>query len=440
MGELLATGTTLAQGRYRIEGLIGGGGMAQVYRARDERLARTVALKAMRGDLPHDPGWAARFRREAQAMAALNHPNVVAVHDTGEEPGPGGGEPVPFIVMELVPGRSLGDHLRERGPLPVAEALDLAAQMLAALAAAHAQALVHRDIKPANVLLTGDGTAKVTDFGIAATAESADAALTRTGTAIGTPPYMSPEQVEGRRGVDGRSDLYSLGVVLFQMLSGRLPFEAASGYAVGYMHLHTAPPTLSEVGIEVPAPVQGLLDAALAKQPQGRFPDATTMRAAVLAAARADPPTEVVRTSAPGAPAPAPTRPTAPRALPALPATALFADRPVPHLPPTPEGRLRGALRFLRGMPKPSRGAVKFLCFAASYLIGWRCVTIVQGGEWPPLVTAAVGIGCLWYGGAERGARIRGPVSFFHRLLTVVGWVFYGGSALVLAATLLIRK
>ncbi|MET3983390.1 serine/threonine-protein kinase [Streptomyces sp. PvR034] len=440
MGELLAAGATLAQGRYRIQGLIGGGGMAQVYRARDERLARTVALKAMRGDLPHDPGWAARFRREAQAMAALSHPNVVAVHDTGEEVGPGGGEPVPFIVMELVAGRSLGDHLRERGPLPAAEALDLAAQVLAALAAAHAQALVHRDIKPANVLLTGDGTAKVADFGIASTAESADAGLTRTGTAIGTPSYMSPEQVEGRRGVDGRSDLYSLGVVLFQMLSGRLPFEAESGYAVGYLHVHTPPPTLAEFGIEVPAPVQGILDAALAKRPQDRFPDAATMRAAVLAAVRAQPPTRVLRTSVLGVRAPAPARDAAPRALPELPATALFADRRLPHPPTTPLDRLRGALSALRRMPKPSRGAVKFLCFAASYLIAWRCVTIVRAGTWPPLVMVALGIGCLWYGGAKRSHRIRGPVSFFHEVLTAIGWLFYGGGAVVTAATLLMRK
>ncbi|WOI63091.1 protein kinase domain-containing protein [Streptomyces fradiae] len=280
MGELFAIGSTVAHGRYRIVGLIGGGGMAQVYRARDERLARFVALKGVRGDLLHDSGWSTRFRREAQTMAGLSHPNIVAVHDAGEEHrSDGGGRPIPYLVMELVPGRSLADLLRERGRLPLAETLRLASQILSALAAAHARGVVHRDIKPANVLLTEDGTAKVTDFGIAAVADRT--ALTRTGTVIGTPHYMSPEQVEGRREIDGRSDLYAVGVLLFHLLSGHVPFDADSAWSIGYAHLHTPPPTLASVGITVPAPVESLIARALAKNPEDRHQDAAAMRGAI---------------------------------------------------------------------------------------------------------------------------------------------------------------
>ncbi|MET9695794.1 protein kinase [Streptomyces sp. NPDC006529] len=434
MGDVFENGTTVAQGRYRIEGLLGGGGMAQVYRAHDERLGRTVALKAMRGDLPHDPGWAARFRREARAMAALSHPNVVAVHDTGEEPGADGAGPVPFIVMELIAGRTLAEHLAERGPLPVAEALDLAAQMLAALAAAHAHGLVHRDIKPGNVLLTGDGTAKVADFGIAATAESGATALTRAGTAIGTPPYMSPEQIEGRAGVDGRSDLYALGVVLFEMLAGRVPFEADSGFAVGYLHVHAEPPTLAALGIGVPAPVQGLLTTALAKRPEDRFPDAATMRSAVLVGARSHPPTEVVRTSAL---AMAPTQPAPARALP-----------PVPVTPPRPAGRPgglpAGVRRLLRPLPRLSRKVVKFLLLVLSLLNGWLIGLLAFGGGNPPLrailVLGLVGGGCVWFGGANRRRRISGPITFFSELLTATSWLVHVVAVLVSGALLLTKR
>ncbi|OSY51234.1 serine/threonine protein kinase [Streptomyces fradiae ATCC 10745 = DSM 40063] len=280
MGELFAVGSTVAHGRYRIVDVIGGGGMAQVYRARDERLARFVALKGVRGDLLHDSGWTTRFQREAQTMAGLSHPNIVAVHDAGEEQRPGaGGRSIPYLVMELVPGRSLADLLRERGKLPLAEALRLASQVLSALAAAHARGVVHRDIKPANILLTEDGAAKVTDFGIAAVADRT--ALTRTGTVVGTPHYMSPEQVEGRRDIDGRSDLYSVGVLLFHLLSGRVPFDADSAWSIGYAHLHTPPPTLASVGVIVPAPVESVLARALAKNLEDRHQDAAAMRAAI---------------------------------------------------------------------------------------------------------------------------------------------------------------
>lgn len=274
VGDTLGPGAVLGGGRYRIEVKLGSGGMADVFRAYDTKLARMVALKAMRNGLSFDDGYPARFRREAQAMAAISHPHVVSVHDMGEEP-------VPYIVMELVNGRSLADLLLERHALPVAQALDLASQVLAGLAMAHVRQLVHRDIKPGNVLLTVNGTAKVADFGIARAAQGAGTALTRTGRMIGTPHYMSPEQILGRSDIDGRSDLYSVGVMLFQMLAGRLPFEADSHYAIGYLHLTAVPPTLASLGIAVDPAVEAVLARALAKEPAHRYPDAEAMRAAL---------------------------------------------------------------------------------------------------------------------------------------------------------------
>ncbi|WP_192582331.1 protein kinase domain-containing protein [Streptomyces triticiradicis] len=283
MGDAWGPGTTLAGGRYRIDAKLGSGGMAEVFRAYDTKLARTVALKVMLADLSSDDGYPARFRREAQAMAAISHPQVVAVHDMGDEP-------VPYIVMELVEGRSLADLLAARRHLPVTQALDLASQVLAGLAVAHAQGLVHRDIKPGNVLLAADGTAKVADFGIARAAEGTGTILTRTGLMIGTPHFMSPEQVLGRSGIDPRSDLYSVGVMLFQMLTGRLPFEADSGYSIGYLHLTAPPPTLASLGVAAGPVVEAALARALAKDPDQRYPDAESMRAALREPAPAPPP------------------------------------------------------------------------------------------------------------------------------------------------------
>ncbi|MFB7246645.1 protein kinase [Streptomyces populi] len=274
MGDAWGPGTVLADGRYRIDAKLGSGGMAEVFRAYDTKLARTVALKVMLADLSSDDGYPARFRREARAMAALSHPQVVAVHDMGDEP-------VPYIVMELVEGHSLADLLVARRRLPVPQALDLASQVLAGLAAAHAHGLVHRDIKPGNVLLAADGTAKVADFGIARAAEGTGTILTRTGLMIGTPHFMSPEQVLGRSGIDPRSDLYSVGVMLFQMLTGRLPFEADSGYSIGYLHLTAPPPTLASLGVAAGPVVEAVLARALAKDPDQRYPDAESMRAAL---------------------------------------------------------------------------------------------------------------------------------------------------------------
>ncbi|MEU6864797.1 RodZ domain-containing protein [Streptomyces sp. NPDC046876] len=284
MGDVFESGEGLAGGRYRIDGLLGSGGMAQVYRAYDRSLSRPVAVKTMRPDLGFDAGFAARFRREAQAMAALGHPNVVTVHDTGEEPQDDG-PPVPYFVMELVEGASLADRLRG-GALPPADAVSIAGQVLSALAASHAHKLVHRDIKPANVLLTDHGVAKVADFGIVRAADGAGTVLTGTRMMVGTPQYMSPEQVQGSKYLDGRSDLYAVGVLMFEMLTGHPPFDGDDPFAVAYRHATETPPTLASQGVQGHPHLQSVLDRALAKRPEDRFPDAESMRRALEAPVR----------------------------------------------------------------------------------------------------------------------------------------------------------
>ncbi|MFE9117072.1 protein kinase [Streptomyces sp. NPDC007172] len=282
MAAILGAGQELAQGRYVIEELIGEGGMAVVYRAMDTSLGRVVAVKTMNAAVAAVPGNRERFRREARMMARLSEPHVVAVHDVGEETL--GGAPVPFLVMEYVRGRTLGAHLRERpGGLPLDRSLRITADVLRALAASHAQGMVHRDIKPANVLVAGDGSVKVTDFGIARalSQDGAGTAPTGTGVVIGTPHYMAPEQFEGRGGVDERADLYAVGVMLFELLTGTVPFDADTGNAIGYQHCTMAPPTLAETGADVPSTVEDIVARALAKSRQDRFPDARSMRLAV---------------------------------------------------------------------------------------------------------------------------------------------------------------
>ncbi|MER6146243.1 protein kinase [Streptomyces sparsogenes] len=278
----LGRGAELASGRYVVREELGRGGMAAVYRAHDTALDRVVAVKVMHGELGRDPSFRRRFKREAQLAARLAHAHVVAVHDIGEEPDPGGaGEPMPYLVMEFVEGESLRDRLR-RGPVGVDEALRIVADVLAGLEASHARGIVHRDIKPANVMLTPDGGVKVMDFGIARAVQSAESALTGTGTVLGSAPYMAPEQATGGE-IDGRTDVYAVGVMLFQLLSGRLPFEDDSVPALLYKHVHVAPPALAEVGVDVPSAVQELVTRALAKTPGERYADAGVMREQVEA-------------------------------------------------------------------------------------------------------------------------------------------------------------
>ncbi|HEV8421579.1 MAG TPA: protein kinase, partial [Actinomycetota bacterium] len=260
-------------GRYTLEELIDTGGMATVWRARDEVLARMVAVKILRDDLESDPGFAKRFQREAVAAARLTHPNIVGVYDTGTD------DDVSFIVMEFSEGRNLRDVMDERGPLEPEEAASLVGPVLVALAYAHANGVIHRDIKPANILVADDGRVQVTDFGIAKAAFTG-ADLTTTGKALGTVRYLSPEQVQGSE-VDARSDLYSVGVVLYELLTGRAPFQAESDMAVALMRLNQdpVPPRAYRGGI--PREVEAAVLRALARQPENRFQSAESMRAAL---------------------------------------------------------------------------------------------------------------------------------------------------------------
>jgi serine/threonine-protein kinase len=249
-------------GRYRIEELLGHGGMGRVYRGTDLVLGRTVAVKILSEQLAHDLNAVKRFRREAQAAAGLNHPGIVAVFDTGSD-----GD-VQYIVMEFVTGRTLAEILREEGALEPSVAAGVASAVAEALGHAHAKGIVHRDIKPANVMRTPSGDVKVMDFGIARAASSDT--LTRTAAVVGTATYLAPEQARGDP-VDARTDLYSLGVVLYEMLTARPPFVADSPVAVAYKHVREEPVPASRVNPRVDPALDGIVLRALAKDPGARY-------------------------------------------------------------------------------------------------------------------------------------------------------------------------
>jgi beta-lactam-binding protein with PASTA domain/predicted Ser/Thr protein kinase len=263
-------------GRYEIGDLLGRGGMAEVHIGRDARLGRAVAVKMLRPDLARDPSFQARFRREAHSAASLNHPAVVAVYDTGEDEF--AGNPVPYIVMEYVEGSTLRDLLASGRRLMPERALEIVDGVLAALAYSHAHGIVHRDIKPANVMLTRAGDVKVMDFGIARAVADQSATMTATSAVIGTAQYLSPEQARGEQ-VDARSDLYSTGCLLYELLTGRPPFVGDSPVSVAYQHVREEPQPPSSLDPDVPAAVDAIVMRALTKDREQRYQNADQMRA-----------------------------------------------------------------------------------------------------------------------------------------------------------------
>ena len=255
VGELIA-------GRYELEELVGSGGMSSVYRAHDRLLERTVALKILHEQFTRDDSYVERFRREARAVAQLAHPNIVTVIDRGEQDGR------QFIVFEYVDGMNLKELMTQEGPVSPREAIELALQVARGLSFAHESGLVHRDVKPQNVLLDADGRAKVTDFGIAH-AVDVDG-MTITGTVMGTSNYIAPEQARGQP-VDEQTDVYSLGCVLYELLTGEVPFEGDNFVAVAMRHVNDPVPSVRDVRLDVPPRLDWAIQTAMAKEHNERF-------------------------------------------------------------------------------------------------------------------------------------------------------------------------
>src|SRR4051794_14162691 len=272
----------LLGGRYQVGELLGYGGLAEVHRGRDLRLGRDVAIKMLRTDLARDATFQERFRREAQNSAALNHPAIVAVYDTGEEVS-STGEKLPFIVMEFVNGRTLKEVLAQEQRIQPRRALEIIADICAALEFSHRHGIIHRDIKPGNVMLTQNGQVKVMDFGIARALASGATTMTQTSAVIGTAQYLSPEQARGEA-VDARSDVYAAGCVLFELLVGHPPFVGDSPVSVAYQHVREDPRAPSELNPEVPRDVDAIVLKALAKNPLNRYQSSQEMRADALRA------------------------------------------------------------------------------------------------------------------------------------------------------------
>ncbi|MFC9965593.1 MULTISPECIES: Stk1 family PASTA domain-containing Ser/Thr kinase [Nocardia] len=265
--------------RYELGEIIGFGGMSEVHKARDVRLSRDVAIKVLRADLARDPTFYLRFKREAQNAAALNHPAIVAVYDTGEATVDDG--PLPYIVMEYVEGDTLRDIVRGKGPLAPRKAMEIVADVCAALDFSHKAGIVHRDMKPANIMINRAGAVKVMDFGIARAIADSSNPMTQTAAVIGTAQYLSPEQARGET-VDARSDVYSVGCVLFEILTGQPPFTGDSPVAVAYQHVKEDPPLPSSVNPAVPRELDSVILKAMAKNPANRYQTAAEMRADLI--------------------------------------------------------------------------------------------------------------------------------------------------------------
>ena len=307
-------------GRYEIRDLIGRGGMAEVHLGYDKRLSRIIAIKLLRSDIAGDPTFHARFSREAQSAAALNHPTIVAVYDSGEEEftAPNGStRSVPYIVMEYVEGHTVRELLGDGEAVPIPEAVEITTGVLDALEYSHRAGIVHRDIKPGNIMLTSTGAVKVMDFGIARAIEDSAATVTQTHAVVGTAQYLSPEQARGEL-VDARSDLYSTGCLLYELLTGQPPFTGDSAVAIAYQHVREIPKPPSALAADVPESLDRVVLKALAKARDDRYQDAAHMRTELLAAARgmavSAPATETWQstTAMPSATAPSPAPPAPP--------------------------------------------------------------------------------------------------------------------------------
>ncbi len=280
-------------GQYEITGPLGKGGMAVVYRARQASMRREVAIKVINASAAHEDDFVPRFEREAQTVAALSHPHILKVFDYGHTD-----DGIVYLAMELLPGGSLAGRLRQ-GPLPPAEAARLFDQIAGALHYAHSLGIVHRDVKPQNILLDPSGNAILTDFGIAKLMATtflfpqddpgAAVSLTQSGVLMGTPAYMAPEQVMGKP-IDSRTDIYALGIILYEMLTGQMPFRADTPFAVMHMHVHDTPPPASRARVGLPPGVDAVIDRALAKDPAHRYPSAIALSEAFQAALRGDAP------------------------------------------------------------------------------------------------------------------------------------------------------
>jgi eukaryotic-like serine/threonine-protein kinase len=256
-------------GRYQLGQMIGTGGMADVFIAQDQRLSREVAVKILRSDLAKDPTFVARFRKEAKAAAGLNHPGIVAVYDSGEEPAP-------YIVMELVSGNTLRELIHDGERLPLDRALEIGAGILAALDYSHQRGIVHRDIKPANIMITDKGDVKVMDFGIARAMDDLGATLTSTWNVVGTAQYLSPEQALGEI-AEAPTDIYSTGCLLYELLTGRPPYTGETPVSIAYQHVSGALIPARQLQAELPESVEILLTVALSKKPEDRYPSAAAM-------------------------------------------------------------------------------------------------------------------------------------------------------------------
>ncbi len=265
-------GATLDNGRYELRAPIAVGGMATVYKAWDTRVERVVAVKVLRSLAKTDQRAIERFRREAHAAARLSHPNAVTIYDFLEERGEH------YLIMEYVEGVNLKQYLAQKGTLPPQEAVQITSQICSVLQVAHANGFIHRDIKPQNIMITPDGQAKLTDFGIVRVMEAAG--LTNTGIVLGTADYLAPEQARGES-LSPASDLYSLGVVLYEMLAGRPPFLGSSAVQVAMQHANTIPPPPSKYNPRIPRALELVVKRALHKEPERRYTSAEAMRKAL---------------------------------------------------------------------------------------------------------------------------------------------------------------